>query len=58
MASICERFMATSLVTLIVALTSTAALAGEPSFNAPAPGILALVAIGVIGAIAIARKRK
>lgn len=51
------RSTATSLVTLIASLTSTAAFAGAP-VNTPAPGILVLVAVGVIGAIAIARRRK
>ena len=58
MASNRARFMATSLVTLIATLTSTAAFAGITNGTAPAPGILALVAAGVIGAIAIARGRK
>jgi hypothetical protein len=49
--------MAVSLATLIAALTPTAAFAGTP-VTAPAPGILVLVAVGVIGAIAIARRRK
>ena len=30
----------------------------EPGSGLPAPGVLALVAIGVIGAIAVARLRK
>ncbi len=58
MASNRARFVTTSLVPLLVALSSTAAFAGAPNGTAPAPGILALVAVGVIGAIAIARKRK
>lgn len=31
---------------------------GAPGGNLPAPGILGLVALGVVGAIAIARHRK
>lgn len=56
MASNRARFMATSLVALIGSLSSTAAFAGVT--HLPAPGILVLVAVGVIGAIAIARTRK
>jgi hypothetical protein len=58
MASNRPRVLATSLVTLTSALTSTGAFAGVVVGNAPAPGILVLVALGVIGAIAIARRRK
>lgn len=57
MASNRTRFATASLAALIGALTSTTALAGtSPPDNLPAPGILILVAAGVIGAIAIARK--
>lgn len=52
--------------TLLVSLTAAAcallasnvALAGVTNHQAPGPGILGLVAIGVVGAIAIARWRK
>ena len=39
-------------------LGSGIAVAGITDGNVPAPGILGLVALGVIGAIAIARYRK
>jgi hypothetical protein len=39
-------------------LASGAAMAGPPPAPMPGPGVLGLVALGVIGAIAIARWRK
>lgn len=41
----------------VAALFSEIALA-QASPNVPGPGILALVAVGVVGAIAVARLRK
>ncbi len=39
-------------------LASTAAVAGGPASPAPGPGVIALIAAGVVGAIVIARRRK
>ena len=43
---------------LIAQLASFNALAGNPSADAPGPGIFALLALGVVGAIGISRLRK
>lgn len=43
---------------LIAQLASFNALAGDPTGGAPGPGIFALLALGVVGAIGISRLRK
>ena len=42
----------------LAALAASGALAGEPGTAMPGPGIVALLALGVVGAIGIARLRK
>ena len=47
-----------SAVTALAALPLSPAMAGDVAAQVPAPGILGLVALGVVCAIAIARGRK
>jgi hypothetical protein len=43
---------------LFATFATSTALAGDPGTDAPGPGIFALLALGVVGAIGIARLRK
>lgn len=48
-----------TIVTLATALVTSNAWAGAPvGTNLPGPGIFALIALGVVGAIGISRLRK
>ncbi|MEQ9638650.1 MAG: hypothetical protein RIM84_01390 [Alphaproteobacteria bacterium] len=47
-----------SLVAALAAVPAGHAIAGVDAGQLPAPGIIGLVALGVIGAIAVARHRK
>ncbi len=54
-----KTMMAAILAVGAAAISAGPALAGRPpSAQLPAPGVLGLVAIGVIAAIALARSRK
>ncbi len=54
-----KTMMAAVLAVGAAAISAGPALAGDTTGNGlPAPGVLGLVAIGVIGAIALARSRK
>jgi hypothetical protein len=57
--SIGTRLLGSWSVAAPLLLASNAAFAGVlPPNNLPGPGVLALVAVGVVGAIVIARLRK
>lgn len=58
--SIGTRLLSSWSVAAALLLASNAAFAGIPipPINLPGPGVLALVAVGVVGAIVIARLRK
>ena len=47
-----------ALLAVLALFTTSAAIAGTPANQLPGPGILALLALGVVGAIGIARLRK
>jgi len=50
---------AQTLIFLSTALASASAFAGVSTApNLPGPGVIGLVAVGIVGAIAVARKRK
>ena len=50
--------IAYAAVAVGVVMAPGAAMAGKVVANVPAPGILGLVAVGVVAAIAVARSRK
>ena len=47
-----------TITTLISALATSSVFAGPPAPELPGPGIFALLALGVVGAIGISRLRK
>ncbi len=53
-----KTMMAAILAVGAATISAGPALAGQPVAQLPAPGVLGLVAIGVIAAIALARGRK
>ena len=54
-----RKITAIAVLAAILGLTTTGTvLAGEPSGDLPAPGILGLIAFGIIGAIALTKSRK
>ena len=53
-----HRTQLLAITGLSAALSAADAFAGVDTGNLPGPGILALLALGVVGAIGIARLRK
>lgn len=47
-----------TLTFVAATVAATTSLAGEPAGAAPGPGIFALLAFGIVGAIGVAKLRK
>ena len=53
-----SKALVLSISALSAALAASNAMAGTPTSEMPGPGIFALLALGVVGAIGISRLRK